>query len=108
MSRLSTEFLLVAMICLPALCRADPVLEEITEQKYNASPTAKFSIRNTDGSIRLYGADITELKVQAVKKAYKPDRLKEISVNVSVQPDRISINTKFPSPPRWPWSDRSG
>src|ERR1700730_14842069 len=84
------------------------VLEEIVEQTYPIDPGASVDIRNVDGSIRIYGADIKELRVQAIKKAYSTERLRKIAVNVSVQPGAASIDTVFPSKPKWSFSDRSG
>jgi hypothetical protein len=84
------------------------VLEEIVEQTYPIDPGASIDIRNVDGSIRIYGADIKELRVQAIKKAYSAERLRKIAVNVSVQPGAASIDTVFPSKPKWSFSDRSG
>ena len=48
------------------------------------------------------------MRVQAIKRAYTRGRLKQIAVNVSIQPDSISINTKFPPKPKWALFDRSG
>jgi hypothetical protein len=56
----------------------------------------------------VYGANTNELQVHATKKAYSRLRLKEIAINVSVQPTSVSIDTKFPPKPRWALFDRSG
>jgi hypothetical protein len=92
--------------CCPA--GTDRALEELFEQTYPVAPNASFSIRNADGSIRIYGADIGEMKVQAIKKAYSAERLNKIAVNVSVQPGTISIDTHCPPKPKWGLFDRSG
>lgn len=89
-----------------AQCAA--VLEDVIEENYAIEPTAKVSIRNDEGSILIYGADITEMKMQATKRAYNPERLAKISVNVSVQPGEVAIETQYPPKPKWGWSDRSG
>jgi DUF4097 and DUF4098 domain-containing protein YvlB len=86
----------------------DRTLEQIVEQTYQVEPTANLSIRNTDGSIRIYGAETREIKLEAVKKAYKRDRLDKISVNVSAQPGAVSIDTNYPPKPKWGFFDRSG
>ena len=101
--------LILAAIGLPvSICRADPVLEETIEKSYSIEPTAKLSIRNSDGSIRIYGDDTKEMKVQAIKRAYNAERLSRISVNVSVKPGEVSIDTQHPPKPKRAWSDRSG
>ena len=86
----------------------DEVLEEIVEQKYPLDPNAKFALTNDEGSVRIYGADGPEMKLQAIKKAYTKDRLRKIDVSVAVQPGNVLINTKYPPKPKWGLSDRSG
>jgi DUF4097 and DUF4098 domain-containing protein YvlB len=86
----------------------DQTLEEIVEQTYRVEATAVLSISNTDGSIRIYGADTTEIKLRAVKRAYRAERLSKISVNVSAQPGAVSIETNYPSKKTWGLGDRSG
>jgi hypothetical protein len=84
------------------------VLEEVVEQKYAIDPDATLSIRNLDGAIRIYGGNASELKLYATKKAYSHERLKQISIDVSAQPNAVSIDTKFPPRPKWGLGDRSG
>lgn len=86
----------------------DRTLEEIVEQTYKVDATASLSINNAEGSIRIYGADTTEIKLRAIKKTYSAKRLSKISVNVSAQPDSISIETNYPPKKTWGLSDRSG
>jgi hypothetical protein len=63
---------------------------------------------NGDGSIRVYGAAATELRVQAIKRAYSLERLDKIDIRVSIQPGQVSITTDFPPKPKWGLEDRSG
>jgi hypothetical protein len=88
--------------------RPAAVLEDVIEKTYAVEPTVKFSIRNDEGSIFIYGSDVAEMKMQAIKKAYNRDRLAKISVNVSAQSGEVSIDTQYPPKPKWGWSDRSG
>jgi hypothetical protein len=83
-------------------------LEETFEQSYTIEPTANVSIRNRDGVVRVYGSLASDMRVQAIKRAYTPSRLKQIMVNVSVQPGSVSIETSFPPKPSWGLLDRSG
>src|SRR5438445_11257573 len=78
----------------PRETAGDEMLEEIVEQNYPLDPNAKFTLKNDDGSIRIYGADLAEMKLQAIKKAYTKDRLGKIDVSVAVQPGNVLINTK--------------
>jgi hypothetical protein len=88
--------------------RASEILEEMIEQNYPVTPTAKFSLRNDDGSVRIYGADISEMKLQVIKKAYTQERLAKIAVGISVKPEEIRIDTSYPPKAKWGLSDRSG
>ncbi len=77
---------------------------------YPVEPTATLSVSNRDGSIRVYaaGSEPRSVRVEAIKKAYSPERLKAISVQVSAQPNSISIETIYPPDSDAGFSDRSG
>jgi DUF4097 and DUF4098 domain-containing protein YvlB len=111
-NRPSLNFLIIpAITVLFAGCGfggGDRTLEEIVEQTYKIDATATLSLSNADGSIRIYGTDTTEIKLQAVKKTYSAERLSKISVNVSAQPSSVSIRTNYPSKKNWALGDRSG
>jgi hypothetical protein len=87
---------------------SDPVLEETFERLYAVQPNIDISIQNHDGAVLVYGANTNELQIHATKKAYSRMRLKEVAIDISVQSTTVSINTKFPSKPRWALFDRSG
>ena len=72
------------------------VVEEIVEQKYPCDPDATLSIHNTDGTIRVYGGDGSEISIQAIKKAYTSERLKSIVVDVKATRKSVAIETIFP------------
>ena len=88
----------VALCLIPLIRSAGAVeaVEEIVEQKYPCDPDATLSIRNTDGSVRIYGADVAEISIEAIKKAYTSERLKEIVVDVKATPKSVAIETIFP------------
>ena len=90
----------------PAAVAVD-VLEETIEQKYVLEPNPTLSIRNTDGSIRVYAGNGPEIFIRAVKKAYTSERLKGIIVDVKATRTNIAIETIFP-PRKNALSDRSG
>jgi hypothetical protein len=83
-------------------------LEETFEQFHAIEPTADVSIKNGDGVVRVYGSRTNDMRVQAIKRAYTPKRLKQIVVDVSVRPGSVSIETSFPPKPTWGLLDRSG
>ena len=86
---------------------ATKALEESLEQKYELDADATLSISNTDGSIRVYAAETSEILIQATKKAYTAERLKGIVVDVQASRKAVTINTTFP-PRKNALSDRSG
>jgi hypothetical protein len=86
----------------------DRTLEQTVEQVYKVEPDVAISIRNTDGSIRIYGGGTSELKLYASKKAYRQDRLDQITVNVNAKPSLVSIDTTYPPKPKLGLTDRSG
>ena len=102
----------LSLVTSVASCRppVDRTLEETFDHSYPVEPTATLSVRNRDGSIRVYGAgpETHEIRVEAIKKAYKPDRLNSISVQVLARPDAVSIDTVYPKDPVPRFSDRSG
>ena len=83
-------------------------LEQVSEKSCAVNRDATFSIKNVDGSIRIYGSDKPEMRLQATKAAYTPERLNKIAVDVSAEPGAVSIDTRFPPTPTWGFFDRSG
>lgn len=98
------------LACLLTACppRGDQPLEETIERTYPVDPNATLSIKNRDGSIRVYGAETHEIRIEAIKKAYKAERLKAISVDVIANRNSISIDTVYPADSAAGFSDRSG
>ncbi len=86
----------------------DRIVEQSFDHNYKVDPSARVSIKNTDGSIRVYGADTSEVKIQAIKKAYGRERLDKIVINVAAQANSVSIDTIYPPRPKFGLSDRSG
>jgi hypothetical protein len=85
------------------------IVEETIEQRYALRPDGTLSIRNTDGAIRVYGGNSSEISIQAIKKAYTQGRLKSIVVDVRATEKGVAIETIVP--PRknaLSLSDRSG
>src|SRR5882757_9315300 len=82
-------------------------LEEIVEQKYDVEANATLSVANTDGSIRIYGTETPQISIQAIKKAYAPERLEKIVVEMKATRNGVAITTSFP-PRKNALSDRSG
>ena len=102
--------ILVALLLSLGGCSAknDRVLEETFERLYTIESTAEISIQNGDGAVLVYGSNVNEMQVHAVKKAYSHARLTQIAIDVSITPGSVSITTRFPPKPRWGLFDRSG
>jgi hypothetical protein len=103
------QLVAVLLLSLPGCgSDSDRVLEETFERLYTIQPTADINIQNRDGAILVYGSDTNEMRVHATKKAYSRIRLKELAIDVSVQPTSVTINVNLPPKPRWALFDRSG
>src|SRR4029077_3915270 len=77
----------------------DPQSQEISEefhQTYPLNATGRVSIENINGGVRIAVWDQNEVKVDAVKRAYKKERLDEAKVDVNSTPDSIRIRTEYP------------
>jgi hypothetical protein len=98
----------LACFLLTACGEPEDVPEQTFDRTYSVEPTTSIRILNGDGSIRVYGAAATDLRVQALKRAYAPERLDKIDIRVSIQPGQVSITTDFPPKTKWGLSDRSG
>ncbi len=86
----------------------DEPVEGTFERTYPIDPNGAITLRNFNGSVEIYGSEKPEIHLQAIKKAYSAARLHSILVNVSTQPDSISIETISPPAKNWGFSDRSG
>ena len=102
----ATACLLGALALLPAAFAVEP-FEEIVEHEYSVDAVATLSVQNIDGSIRVYGADKPEIRIQAIKKAYDRERLEAIRVEVKATQNSVAVTTTFP-PRKNALSDRSG
>jgi hypothetical protein len=91
--------------CNPA---SNGIFEEVSERVYTIEPNTNLSVQNGDGAILLYGSNVNEMQLHAVKKAYSRARLAQIVIDVSATPASVSVTTKFPPKPKWGLADRSG
>ena len=73
--------------------------QELTEefhQTYPLNATGRVSIENINGGVRISVWDQNMVKVDAVKRAYKKERLDEAKVDVSTTADSVRIRTEYP------------
>jgi DUF4097 and DUF4098 domain-containing protein YvlB len=88
--------------------RAQSSRPEVTEefhQTYPLSATGRVSLSNINGSVRISAWDRNEVKVDAVKRAYTQERLREAEINVSAGSGAIEIETEYPD---YRWDGRDG
>lgn len=74
---------------------ADEVREEF-HQSYPLSANGRVSLENINGGVRIAVWDQNEVKVDAVKRAYRRERLDEAKIQVNATGDSIRIRTDYP------------
>lgn len=73
----------------------DEVREEF-HQSYPLSANGRVSVENINGGVRIAVWDQNEVKVDAVKRAYRRERLDEAKIEVSATADSVRIKTEYP------------
>ncbi len=84
------------------------VLEDTIEKVVPLQADGTFTLHSIDGSVEIYGAQDNEAKIIAIRKAFSPERLNQIQIQVSGDRNALTINTVAPAPPRRSFRDRSG
>ena len=83
-------------------CTAVPAepLQELREefhQTYPLSATGRVSLENINGGVQIKAWDRAALQLDAIKKAYRKDRLDEAKIDVTSTEENIRIKTEYPS-----------
>jgi DUF4097 and DUF4098 domain-containing protein YvlB len=73
-----------------------PELTEEFHQTYPLAADGSVSLSNINGDVRVVAWDRGEVKVDAVKRAYMQERLREAQINVDAGARHIEIETKYP------------
>jgi DUF4097 and DUF4098 domain-containing protein YvlB len=79
---------------------------ELTEefhQTYPLSANGRVALSNINGSVKISAWDRNEVKVDAVKRAHTPERLREAQIKVDANSGAIEIETEYPE---YRWTDR--
>src|SRR5689334_24082902 len=87
----------------------EPGGEELREefhQTYNLSPTGRVSLENINGGVQIKVWDRPAVQVDAVKRAYRKDRLNEAKIDVNATEENIRIKTEYPDRDQTFRSDR--
>jgi hypothetical protein len=72
-----------------------PLTQEF-HQTYPLSAQGRVELNNLSGPVHITGWDRNEVKVDAVKRAWKQERMDETQIEISSQPDSIYIHTEYP------------
>lgn len=71
-------------------------LREEFHQTYPLSPTGRISLENINGGVQIKVWDQASVQVDAIKKAYRKDRLNEAKIEVNATEENIRIKTEYP------------
>jgi DUF4097 and DUF4098 domain-containing protein YvlB len=75
--------------------KGDEIREEF-HQTYPISANGRISLENINGGVRIAVWDQNEVKVDAVKRAYRRERLDEAKIEINATGDSIRIRTDYP------------
>jgi DUF4097 and DUF4098 domain-containing protein YvlB len=84
--------------------QAPPDQREIRQefhQTYPFSATGRVSVENLNGEVRIAVWDRNDVQVDAVKRAYKQERIDEAKIEVNAGAEAIRIRTEYPD-----WNQR--
>ena len=79
-------------------CAGEPTqeLREEFHQTYPLSDTGRVRLENINGGVQIKVWDRAAVQVDAIKKAYKRDRLTEARIEVNSTEESIRIRTEYP------------
>src|SRR5688500_5462921 len=82
-------------------CTASPIeptqeLREEFHQTYPLSATGRVSLENINGGVQIKVWDRAALQLDAIKKAYRKERLDEAKIEVTATEENIRIKTEYP------------
>ncbi len=88
--------LIFAAASSPAMETESAPLKEEFHQSYPLSGNGRITLDNLNGPVHISAWERNEVKVDAIKRAYRKDRLQEATIRVDAQPDSIHIKTEYP------------
>lgn len=80
-----------------------PELTEEFHQTYPLAADGSVSLSNINGNVRVVAWDRGEVKIDAVKRAYMQERLREAQIKVDAGAGHVEIETEYPE---YHWSGR--
>lgn len=93
--KLSSAFLIIAVLCVASLVAAGPLREDF-DQTYAVAADGRVSLENVNGSVRVAVWDRNEVRVQAVKEADTREDLDNLRIEVTESPSAVRIVTRLP------------
>jgi len=75
--------------------QSKPELTEEFHQTYPLAPGGRVSLSNINGKVSVAAWDRNEVKVDAVKRAFKPERLREAEIKVDAAGGHLHIETEY-------------
>jgi DUF4097 and DUF4098 domain-containing protein YvlB len=82
--------------CTAVAAQPGDELREEFHQTYPLSATGRVSLDNINGGVQIKVWDRAALQLDAVKKAYRKDRLAEARIEVTASEENIRIKTEYP------------
>jgi DUF4097 and DUF4098 domain-containing protein YvlB len=80
-----------------ACCEPGEEFREEFHQTYPLSPTGRVSLENINGGVQIKVWDQASVQVDAIKKAYRKERLAEAKIEVNATEENIRIKTEYPT-----------
>ena len=87
---------LLLILVSSALAQSSGELREEFHQTYPLTANGQVSLENINGAVHITAWDRNEVRVDAIKRAYTPERLAEAKINVDATPDAVRIKTQYP------------
>lgn len=80
-------------------CAGEPSqeLREEFHQTYPLSATGRVSLENINGSVQIKVWDRAAVQVDAIKRAYRQNRLAEARIEVNASEESVHIKTEYPN-----------
>ncbi|MEO6391044.1 MAG: DUF4097 family beta strand repeat-containing protein [Pyrinomonadaceae bacterium] len=67
------------------------------QQSYPLAANGRISLENINGSVHISTWDQNEVKVVAVKRAYRQERLDEVQIKIEANADSLRIKSEYPN-----------
>jgi DUF4097 and DUF4098 domain-containing protein YvlB len=83
-----------------AVSESGEEMREEFHQTYPLSQSGRVSLENINGDLQIKVWDRAAVQVDAIKKAYRKDRLAEATIEVNATEENIRIKTEYPDEPQ--------